>query len=233
MSHTATHPEPTRRTDSDIHQDVAREFASDARVSADGIALQVERGVVTLIGTVESWAKLRAAEEAAHRVPGVLDVANELTVLPQPSSSRTDTEIAHAVRQTLEWDVLVPDRHLQSTISRGIVTLEGKVSSWAQRADAERAIERLTGVRGVVNRIHVETRDPFDLEHARRAVAHALQRHAERDAARIDLASVNGTVTVMGVVHSWQERDAVLGAVRGMRGVRAVDDHLRIERMRP
>jgi osmotically-inducible protein OsmY len=36
----------------------------------------------------------------------------------------------------------------------------------------------------------------------------------------------------MGVVHSWQEREAVLGAVRGTRGVRAVDDHLRIERTR-
>lgn len=231
MSHAVTQPEPPRRTDTDIQHEVTRELASDARISPNDIAIQVEGAVVTLIGTVESWAKLRAAEEAAHRVPGVLDVANALTVQPLPSNARTDTEIAHAVRQALEWDALVPDRQLQSTISRGIVTLEGKASSWAQRADAEHAIERLTGVRGVINRIHVETRDTFDLEDARRAVANALQRHAQRDAARIDLASVNGTVTVMGVVHSWQERDAVLGAVRGRRGVRAVDDHLRIERM--
>jgi osmotically-inducible protein OsmY len=233
MSHTTTQPERIRRTDSDLQQELTRELASDARVSPNDIKIQVDGAVVTLIGTVESWAKLRAVEEAAHRVPGVLDVANDLTVKPLPSSTRTDTEIAHAVRQALEWDVTVSDRHLQSTISRGVVTLDGKASSWAQRADAERAIERLTGVRGVINRIHVETSERFDLEDARRAVANALQRHAERDASRIDLASINGTVTVMGVVHSWQERDAVLGAVRGMRGARAVDDHLRIERMRP
>jgi osmotically-inducible protein OsmY len=232
MSHTTTQPERIRRTDSDIQQEVTRELASDAHVSPNDIAIHVDGAVVTLIGTVENWAKVRAVEEAAHRVPGVLDVANDLKVT-LPSSNRTDTEIAHAVRQALEWDVMVPDRHLQSTISHGVVTLDGKASSWAQRADAERAIERLTGVRGVINRIHLETSERFDLEDARRAVANALQRHAERDASRIDLTSVNGAVTVMGVVHSWQERDAVLGAVRGMRGVRAVNDHLRIERMRP
>jgi osmotically-inducible protein OsmY len=38
----------------------------------------MDDGVVTLTGTVSSSAKRHAAQEAAHRVAGVLDVANDI-----------------------------------------------------------------------------------------------------------------------------------------------------------
>lgn len=232
MSQTITTPVVKKKTDLDLQQDVARELAWDTRLSPTDIGIQVKNAVVTLTGTVASWAKLRAAQDAVHRVAGVLDVANDLVVEPIGSTQRTDTEIAHAVRQALEWDVMVPDRQIQSTVSHGKVTLEGTVLSWSQRSDTERAIERLTGVKRVLNRIQIEGGDEVDLDAARHAVANALERHAERDAAHIDLQTANGTVNVSGVVHSWQEKEAVLGAVRGTRGVREVGDHLRIDRMR-
>ena len=49
-----------------------------------------------------------AAQDAAHRVAGVLDVANDLEVRWPGAFARTDTDIAHAVRHALEWDVFVP-----------------------------------------------------------------------------------------------------------------------------
>jgi osmotically-inducible protein OsmY len=232
MSQTIMTPRLTKKTDLDLQQEVARELAWDTRLSPTEIGIQVRNAIVTLTGAVDSWAKLRAAQDAAHRVAGVLDVANDIVVKPVGSAQRTDTEIAQAVRQALEWDVMVPDRQIQSTVSNGTVTLEGKVPSWSQRSDAERAIERLTGVKRVLSRIQIECGDEVDLDGARHAVANALERHAERDAARIDLQNANGTVNVTGVVHSWQEKEAVLGAVRGTRGVREVGDHLRIDRMR-
>ncbi len=64
----------------------------------------MDNGVITLTGTVSSWAKKVAAEEAAHRVYGVLDVANDIVVKTPGGMPMTDTEIAQAVRQTL-WDV--------------------------------------------------------------------------------------------------------------------------------
>ena len=113
----------------------------------------MNRGTVTLTGTVESWAKLRAAAEAAHRVVGVLDVANDLTVKLPGNTQKTDTEIAQAVRHALAWDTLVPHQKIETTVSHAVVTLEGQVAYWSQRYDAERAVEHLTGVRRVNNRI--------------------------------------------------------------------------------
>jgi osmotically-inducible protein OsmY len=221
--------QPNRKTDSQIQQDVARELAWDTRVSPTEVGIAVKNGVVTLTGAVSTWAKLRSAEEAAHRVAGVLDVANDLIVNPPGGQLRTDTDIAQAVRTALEWDVTVPDHQIRTTVSQGTVTLEGTVSYWTERADAERAVERLAGVKRVLNQIEVVPTEQVDVSAAHRAVEKALERHAEREAARIDLHAIEGTVNVAGIVQTWQEKEAVLGAVRGTRGVREVEDHLRVQ----
>jgi osmotically-inducible protein OsmY len=217
-----------KKTDSDIFHDVTRELAWDTRVSPTEIGIQVKNAVVTMTGTVDSWAKLRAAEEAAHRVSGVLDVANDLFVKPAGSGHRTDTEIAEAVRRALEWDVTVPDERIQSTVSHGIVALRGTVSYWSQRADAERAVERLAGVKRVVNQIEVKPGEQIDVSEARRAVDRALERHS-REASRIDVRADEDTIKVSGIVHTLVEKAAVLGAIRATRGVREVADDLRVQ----
>jgi osmotically-inducible protein OsmY len=201
----------------------------DTRVSPTEVGIQVKQGVVTLNGMVDSWVKVRAAEEAAHRVNGVLDVANDLTVKLAGTSQRTDTDIAQTVRRALEWDVTVPDQKISSTVTHGVVTLEGKVAFWSQKADAERAVERLTGVARVLNRIEVKPKEEVNLANVRSAVATALEQRADREASRLTLHATDGTVDVSGVVHTWQERQAVLGAIRGTRGVRDVADHLSVQ----
>jgi osmotically-inducible protein OsmY len=219
-----------RKNDHDIKADIARELAWDARVAPTEIGVQVKNGIVTLAGTVDSWAKVRAAVEAAHRAPGVLDVANDLVVNPAGSAHRSDADIAQAVRHALEWDVTVPDRQIRSTVTGGIVTLEGIVAGWSQRADAERAVERLTGVRRVANEIKIEPEVRATLSDVRGAVEKALERHAAREASRIDLTlGSGGTVDAVGTVHSLREKQAVLGAIHGTRGVREVSDHLSVE----
>lgn len=218
------------RTDAEIQQDVARELDWDSHVSPTEVGVQVKRGVVTLSGNVDSWAKVRAARDAAHRVAGVLDVANDLVVRLPGEGGRSDTDVALAVRRALEWDVTVPEKEIRSTVSRGVVTLEGTVRTGAQRIDAERAVERLAGVREVVNRIEINPAEKADPTALRSAVESALERHAAREASQIDIAASDGIVTVRGQVGGMREREAVLGAIRGTRGVRSVADQLQVRR---
>src|SRR6266508_6508750 len=144
-----------KKTDAEIQQDVIRELKWDPRVEETEVGVEVDNGIVTLTGTVSSWAKRIAAQEAAHRVFGVLDVANDITVKLPGSLTRNDTDLAQAVRHALKWDVMVPDERITSTVSKGWVTLDGTVDSWSQREDAERAVRNLTGIGGVTNRITV------------------------------------------------------------------------------
>jgi len=219
----------TTKTDAQTQQGVLREFAWDPRVGETEVGVSVRDGVVTLSGTVTSWAKRIAAQEAAHRVTGVLDVANDLTVKLPGGLIRSDSEIAHAVRQALEWDVFVPDTRIMSTVSSGWVTLTGSVDTVSEREDAARAVRNLMGVRGVENRITV-SQPRVAPGRIREAIEEALERRAEREARRIDVkVSPDGEVTLAGRVHSWAEREAVVASARYLRGVRDVQDRLRID----
>ncbi len=218
------------KTDEQIQDDVTRELRADTRVATTVIGVSVRGGVVTLTGSSESWARRYAAQQAAHRVAGVLDVANDIQVRPPGSPGRTDTDIALAVRQALEWDARVPQELIASTVSEGHVRLDGAVDFWSQREDAEDAVRYLEGVQGVTNAITVANHfvSPADV---RLAIAEALHRQSMREVRRIDLGIENGIVTLQGTVRSWAERRATVGAAGAVRGVRAVKDDLRIDPM--
>jgi osmotically-inducible protein OsmY len=216
------------KTDAQIHHDVLEELKWDSRVDETEVGVQVASGVVTLTGTVTSWAKRVAAQEAAHRVIGVHDVANDIKVKTPGGLTRTDTEIAQAVRRALEWDVFVPEEKITSTVADGFITLEGAVDRWGQRYDAERAVRNLAGVKFVVNKITVKPTKPVT-EDVRRAIEQALERRAEREARGIRIDVKDGVVTLMGAVRSWAERKSVVAAARFTPGVQMVEDRLRTE----
>lgn len=217
-----------RKTDYEIKQQVLRELKWDSRIAWAQIGVEVHDGLVTLSGAVSTYAKKTAAQQAAHRVAGVLDVANEIEVKPNGAFAHTDEEIARAVRHTLEWDALVPDERIRSTVSDGLVTLEGDVDVWREREDAEKSVLRLAGVVGVINKIAIR---PFDIdpEELRDEIEEALETRADREADRLRIEIRNGAVELWGRVHSWREKRAVFGSIGHLPGVVEVKEHLRID----
>jgi osmotically-inducible protein OsmY len=215
----------TIKSDAEIQQRVIRELKWDPRVDETDVGVQVADGVVTLSGSVDSWTKKLAAAEAAHRVFGVRDVANDVHVLVV--GEHNDTDIAKAVRDTLRWDVLVPEEKVTSTVENGIITLAGTVATAAEREDAGRAVRNLVGVRAVNNRIAVA---PVKVAAAdvKRAIEEALECQVEGEAKRIVVNVSHGNVVLSGNVRSWEERQAVAGAAASIPGVQAVDVRLRV-----
>lgn len=217
-----------RKTDYEIKQQVLRELKWDSRIAWAQIGVEVHDGLATLSGAVITYAEKNAAQQAAHRVAGVLDVANEIEVKPTGTFAHSDQEIAKAVRHTLEWDALVPDERIQSTVSDGWVTLEGDVDVWREWEDAEKAVLRLAGVVGVINKIRILPRE-IDPEELREEIEEALETRADREADRLRIEVKDGAVELWGRVHSWQEKRAVLGSIGHIPGVLAVKEHLRID----
>jgi osmotically-inducible protein OsmY len=216
--------------DVQIRRDVEDELTWDTRVKVTDVGVGVNAGVVTLTGTVNSWAARIAVQEAAHRVSGVLEVANAIRVVLPGSHLRTDADIARAARRALEWDVFVPDERVRTTMTNGAVTLEGKVDCWSQYDDAARCVRNLAGVVEVRNLISVEPpSSAVATITVRSAIERALERHAEHAAKHVHIAITDGTVTLSGAVPSWAERNAIEGAVRGNPGVRAIESQIRIE----
>jgi osmotically-inducible protein OsmY len=217
-----------KKSDNEIKNQVLRELKWDSRIGWSQVGVEVTEGIVTLTGVVSSYAQKLAAQDAAHRVSGVLDVANDVDVRPDGTFTRSDADIALAVRHVLEWDALVPDERIRSTVSDGWVTLEGDVDFWHQREDAERTVLRLGGVIGVTNEITVAPKR-VDPEELRGEIENALERRADREAERLRIEVDDGVVDIFGRVHSWQEKRAVLGSFSHAPGVASVRDHVRVD----
>jgi osmotically-inducible protein OsmY len=195
------------RTDAEILRRVQDELEWNPRVDSVEVTAKVKSSVVTLAGFVDSYAHKVAVIDAIHQLAGVLDVVDELEVRSR-TQTKLDEEIARAVRMALVWDVFVPDDRIQSTVSKGWVTLEGSVDRWQQREDAVRAVVRLLGVRGVTNRIVVDA-PSVDGARIRSSIEEALKRRAEREAKHLEIDVREGVVTLKGTVDSWAERNAV------------------------
>jgi osmotically-inducible protein OsmY len=222
--------EAKERTDAQLKVVVTHELKRDGRVDETDIGVEVHGGVVTLTGTVDNWVAYAAAQEAAHRGAGVLDVVNNVRVKLPGSVVRDDTDIALDVRRALECDVRVPHERIRATVSNGTVTLDGNVAQWSQHDDAGRCVRNLAGVRDVRNLIRVDPPPPLaSITELQRAIENAMSRHAAHAVKHVQISTVDGIVTLRGHVASWADRSAVEGAVRGTPGVRKIDNQIRVE----
>jgi osmotically-inducible protein OsmY len=213
-------------SDEAIQKDVLDELKWNAYVRPNEIGVSVKAGIVTLTGWVDSYMKKIAAEEAAHRVPGVKAVANDIEVRLLSSDERTDADLAAAVLNALKWDAAIPTGKIDVTVSKGWVTLKGEVEFAFQKRDAERAVQRLTGVKGVTNLITVTSHvSPSELK---QQIEKALVRNAQTDASHITVEMQGTKVILRGTVRSFAEKKAAEDTAWSAPGVTDVDNRITI-----
>jgi osmotically-inducible protein OsmY len=214
-------------TDSQLRQDIIDEFDFDPSFRGEHIGVAVDKNVVMLTGHVNSYAEKLAAVAAARRVKGVHAIAEEIEVRYFYQDKTADDQIAKRATDMLDWDVLVPDDTVDVLVHDGWVTLSGTVNWYYEKTAAEDDVRKLSGVRGVTNKITIKPH--VDPSNVKGKIDAALKRHAEVEAKAIRVTVQNGSKVVLeGKVDSWDERRAVESAAWSAAGVTSVDDRLTI-----
>jgi len=216
-------------SDEEIQRLVLEELRWDPEVEPTDVGVEVDKGVVTLTGTVESYTMKMAAERAAKRVEGVKAVANDIKVKLPFESTRTDTDIATAAINTLSWDTRIPADKIKVTVRDGWLTLEGEVNWHYQKTAAEDDVRGLWGVKGVSNLIKVReaVTKPSPAE-IRARIEEAFERSAQLDAKRINVDVRDGKVILSGTVRAWAERKEAEDAAWSAPGVTDVEDRIEV-----
>ncbi len=113
------------KTDAKLQQDVMDELKWEPTIHAAEIGVAVKDGVVTLSGSVDSYAKKWAAHLAAKRVLGVKAVTEEIKVMLAISYKRADKDIAQSATKVLDWNYWIPSNRVKVMVQDGRITLSG------------------------------------------------------------------------------------------------------------
>jgi osmotically-inducible protein OsmY len=213
-----------RKTDSQLQLDVMEELKWQPGIDHEQIGVSVANGIVSLSGTVRSYAEKLLAEKTVRRIKGVRAIAEELQVRYNFEPKRSDSEIAKRVADILEWDPLIPRNRIEVTVEKGAVKLVGKVDWNYQRDLAVEDAAKITGVTRIDNRLEVT--QPVTTSDIRHRIEQAFERQADLEAERISVEANGGKVTLTGFVSSWNKRSAAERAAWAAPGVTQIEDKL-------
>ncbi|PJI55456.1 ornithine aminotransferase [Methylobacterium radiotolerans] len=141
-----------------------------------------------------------------------------------------DKLIRQNVIAELDFDPSIDAAHIGVAVENGIVTLSGHVGSYAERVAAEKAAQKVRGVRGVVEEIKVrfggET-PPRDDDLAQRAVQ-MLDWSVTVPRGAVQVKVQNGWVTLSGKVEWQYQREEAYGSIKRLAGVAGIINNIEV-----
>lgn len=144
---------------------------------------------------------------------------------------KTDSQLQTDVMQEIKWDPSVTHEHIGVAVNNGIVTLTGTVPSYVEKWGAEKATQRVAGVKAVVEKIEVNL--PGEHEREDEALAKAIVEQFKwnvRVPDQLVKASVeNGWVKLSGEVEWDFQRKAAEKCVRELTGVKSISNSITIK----
>jgi len=144
---------------------------------------------------------------------------------------QSDNDIRTFVNDELQWQPGLSADDIAVSVKGGVVSLTGYVRSYAAKFDAERAVKRVAGVRGLANDLEVRIPDIDarpDPDIARDVVA-AIALHMPFGAKGIHATVKSGWVTLEGELEWNFERQSVENAARPIKGVLGITNLISVK----
>ena len=144
---------------------------------------------------------------------------------------KTDAQLQQDVIAELSWEPSVNAAQIGVEVKDGIVTLAGHVDSYAEKWDAERAAQRVHGVKALAIEMDValpgsSKRNDVDIA---RSAENVLQWMTYLPKDSVKLKVENGWITLTGELDWEYQRQAAANAVRYLMGVTGISDQIVIK----
>jgi osmotically-inducible protein OsmY len=142
-----------KRSDADIAHAALEALTWDSMVPDDRVRVTVDKGWVSLEGSVEWNHQREAAGRAVRNLRGVRGVSNLLVV--EPRAKINPGEVKHRIVEAFRRSAELEARRIGIDAKDGKVVLHGNVHNLAEVEEARRAAWAVPGVAQVENRLEV------------------------------------------------------------------------------
>lgn len=142
--------------------------------------------------------------------------------------NNSDSALQKSIIAELNFDPSVKEAEIGVEVKDGTVTLSGQVSSSLQKWHAERAAQRIPGIKAIVVDMAVILPGGIQLTDTdiAHAVEHILRWKSFLPADAVKVIVENGWVKLSGRVDWEYQRQATIDAIRHLKGVIGVEDLL-------
>ena len=139
---------------------------------------------------------------------------------------KTDTQLQSDVMAELKWDPSINANRIGVEVSGGVVTLSGHVDRFSEKWAAERAVQKVTGVKALAVEVNVNlpgSSNRTDTDIARTA-ENVLQWTTNWPKDHVKVLVEKGWVTLSGQLDHEYQRQIASSAVRHLMGVTGVSN---------
>jgi osmotically-inducible protein OsmY len=141
---------PNDSVDDAVLQDnIQKAISNDSRLEQLGIFCSVLEGCVSLSGKVNTYYQKLAAEESCRWVKGVVNVENEIEVVPKGKDH--DQNIKKRIEDQIEQNIRSNSEEIIINVENGIVLLTGRVTNSVTKIYAETLASMVSNVSYVKN----------------------------------------------------------------------------------
>ena len=218
------------KTNQTLQRDVEEAIQWEPLLKAAEIGVTAHDGIITLSGTVDSYAKKLEAEMAAKGTDGVRAVVEKISVQFGTHGRKEDNEIATDVLEALKVSLDVPGEGIKVKVEDAWVTLEGELSWNYQKEAAKKSVRNLVGVKGLTNDIIVKSRSNDALE--KTTIEKAIARNWSLSEREIGVSVSGNKACLTGSVDSIYQREEAERITWNAPGVWEVDNQLKVNQSR-
>ncbi len=129
------YPSDKKMADDQIAERAINIISWNAQIPNDAVMVKVQKGWVTLTGSVAWNYQKRATESAVCKLAGVVGVSNMIEVKPRVQTTDVKKNIVDALKRNAD----VEAGAIRINVDGGKVTLEGKVKAGTERNLVEHA----------------------------------------------------------------------------------------------
>ena len=143
---------------------------------------------------------------------------------------KTDAQLKTDVSTELQWEPTLHPADIKVSTKDGIVTLSGTVPHYAEKQAAERAAQRVEGVKAIAEELEVNLTGVHKRPDAEVAdsVVNALKWHVWIPT-QVQAVVEKGWVTLTGEVHWGFQRQSAEDAIRFLSGVKGVTNSITLK----